>query len=171
MLISDRQIVKERSFLVKSKMASWHFLSSSLQSIISLFPFIVYLPQGFSAFIRASASDKPKDSWKPAGSRVDVETVSQSVIRGWWCCTSQRFVIPPPWLLNEHRGQQKTLVVGWDIWSSFGEEAAIGRGNESCQHVIIASEQDLVQNTGLWFFLFKHVVAVIGGLGTVHGWQ
>lgn len=147
-------------------MASWHFLKVLPSQVISPCFILVCICHG--VFIRAS--DKPKDSWEPASWRVDVETVSQCVICVLLCCKSQHFMIPPPWILNERGGQQKTRLVGWYIWSSLGE-GTIGRGNESCQHIIIASEQELVQNTGLSFFPFKHVVAAIGGFGTVPSWQ
>lgn len=114
-------------------------------------------------------------SWRTAGSLLALGLMWRQLhsvsFCASWCCKSRHFVIPPSWILNEHGGQQKTLLVGWYIWSSLGGEAALRRGNESCQCIIIASEQELVQNTGLSFFPFKNVVAVTGGLGTVHSWH
>lgn len=142
-------------------MTYWHFLKVLPSK--ALFPCFLSLCICQGVFIRVSASDKPKDVWEPAGLRVDAETFSQCVICAPQCCKSQHFLIPPLWICNEHRGQQKALLVGWYIWSSSWGEAAIGSGNESCQCVIIASEQELVQNTRLSLFLFKHVIAVIEG--------
>lgn len=150
-------------------MASWHFCKVLPSKV--LVPCFLLLCIFHGILIRVSASDKLKDSWELVGSRLMWRQLHSVSFCASWCCKSRHFVIPPSWILNEHGGQQKTLLVGWYIWSSLGGEAALRRGNESCQRIIIASEQELVQNTGLSFFPFKNVVAVTGGLGTVHGWH